>query len=58
MSSKFPKFHKNSLDFAQSSMSGNVEYSRHFFACSTTVTLFQVQTSSKFVTHSEATLYT
>ena len=29
---------------------GKVGYSRHFFACSTTVTLFQVQTSSKFVT--------
>jgi len=29
---------------------GKVGYSRHFFAFSTTATLFQVQTSSKFVT--------
>jgi len=31
-------------------MQGKVGYSRHFFAFSTTDTLFQVQTSSKFVT--------
>jgi len=29
---------------------GKVGYSRHFFAFSSTATLFQVQTSSKFVT--------
>jgi len=36
---------------------GKVGYSRHIFAFSATATLFQVQTSSEFVTH-EATLYT